>query len=527
MAQELIPTSVQEEISIDYFDLFFTKGWNVSDGDYIKLVEDSFGPNGKFPFVNNFPNTEKGRNDQEIWLASFDKQVNALFQFVFSRSIPFTGWEWSRGGGMMGFLNGIAKTRCGVKQLDSWNPMDIVAVQSSMEQTIKDEIEKDVIRGVDKDINKDILNGIMIKYIKGLALLPISLKKVNDNERGMFEESDNLKGLAAKRKHKLDLTYGNFKCDLEWSTVKNEWKNAQEISFSMEQPPSILKAGVFISVQARAFGGDKPRDKPQHSLSQRGAGAMLGKAPVGELEKFIKEYGVIPPLAPKDNPMIAAPGKAWTQNQKDYWIKLQKDLSTKTIGGQKIDFGTPGSYGAAGPNTIFKKNAQGKRTNTQLTGFAAALESATEADYRDRRVTGDEKRRSGSRLSAKLWGLEWLWRYYEMSRRGTWDSFAVRMMKAAKKELSDSGPFIKILGEQGRTRAQKQLRMQKLISDNPDIKPIYDPALKNKKTGEIPINKMVPKNIVGYESDDPTWERLLKTLQFSSDMIESKKNTSS
>ena len=205
---------------------------------------------------------------------------------------------------------------------------------------------------------------------------------------------------------------------------------------------------------------------------------------------------------------------------------MQKNLSTKTIGGQKIDFGTPGSYGAGGLNTIFKKDAQGKRTNTQLTGFAAALESATEADYRDRRVKGDEKRRSGSRLSAKLWGLEWLWRYYEMSSRGTWDAFATRMMKAAKKELSDSGPFIKILGEQGRTRAQKQLRMQKLISDNPDIKPIYDPALKNQK-GEIPISKMVPKNIVGYESDDPTWEKLLETLQFSSDMTESKKNTSS
>ncbi len=175
MAQELIPTSIQEEISIDYFDLFFTKGWDVSDGDYIKLVEDSFGTNGKFPFARNFPNTEKGRNDQEIWLASFDKQVDALFQFVFSRSIPFTGWKWSRGGGMMGFLNDIARTRCGVSgSLDSWNPMDIVAVQSNMEKIIQNEIEKDVIRGVDKDINKDILNGIMIKYIKSKDLLPIS-----------------------------------------------------------------------------------------------------------------------------------------------------------------------------------------------------------------------------------------------------------------------------------------------------------------------------------------------------------------
>ena len=525
MAQELIPTSIQEEITIDYFDLFLQKRFDVSDREYLELVEDSFGTGGKFPFAGNFPNTEKGRNDQEIWLASFDKQVDALFQFVFSRSIPLGGWKWSRGGGMMKFLNDMAKNRCGVSgSLDSWNPMDIVAVQTSMEQTIMEEIEKDVIRGVDKDINKDLLNGIMVKYIKSKALLPISLKKINDNEKGMFEESDNLKSRAAKRRHKLELTYGNFKCDLEWSTVTHEWKNAQEISFSMEQPPSVLKAGVFISVQARAFGGKEPREKPQHSLAQRGAGAMLGKSPVGELEKFIKEYGVIPPHSPSSHPMMADVGKEWTLTQKKYWIDLQKDLSTKTIGGQKIDFGTPGSYGRSGLNIVFAKNAQGNKTKKKLTGFAAALESACAADELGL-TTIPGGRSSGSRLTAKLWGLEWLWRYYEMSSRGTWDSFATRMMKAAKKELSDSGPFIKILGEQGRTAGQKQLRMQKLISDNPDVKPIYDPALKNKK-GEIPISKMIPKNIVGYESDDPKWEKLLETLQFSSDMTESKKNTS-
>ena len=493
---EQIPTSIQEQLSIDFFELFTNNGWDVSDRQYRQLLVDSFGRNGVFPFSTNFPNTEKGQKDKETWRASFDKQTLALQNYMALRRFPTTGWVWSRGDGMMGFLNDIATSRCGVSgSLDSWDPMDIVAVQSSMEQTIKDEIEKDVIVGVDKDINKEMLNGIMIKYIKGLALLPISLKKINDNERGMFEESDNLKGLAAKRKHKLDLTYGNFKCDLEWSTVTHEWKNAQEISFSMEQPPSILKAGVFISVQARAFGGKEPREKPQHSLSQRGAGAMLGKSPVGELEKFIKEYGVIPPHSPSSHPMMADVGEEWTLTQKKYWIDLQKDLSTKTIGGQKIDFGTPGSYGRSGLNIVFAKNAQGNKTKKKLTGFAAALESACAADELGL-TTIPGRRSSGSRLSAKLWGLEWLWRYYEMSSRGTWDAFAIRMMKAAKKELSDSGPFIKILGEQGRTRAQKQLRMQKLISDNPDIKPIYDPALKNQK-GEIPISKMVPKNIVG------------------------------
>ena len=515
---EQIPTSIQEQLSIDFFELFTNNGWDVSDRQYRQLLVDSFGKSGTFSFATNFPRTEKGQKDKETWRASFDKQTLALQNYMTLRKFPTTGWVWSRGDGMMGFLNNIASSRCGVKQLDSWNPMDIVAVQTSKEQKIRDEIDKDIIMGVDKDINKELLNGIMLKYIISKDLLPISLKKVNDNESGAFEESWG--------NPKVDLKYVDFSCDLEWSTVKHEWENAQEIKFRMIAPPSVAAEGVDIGVQARAFNASKPRDKPQHSLSQKGAGAHLGKSPVEELEKFIKEYGVIPPHSPSSHPMMADVGKEWTLTQKKYWIALQKDLSTKTIGGQKIDFGTPGSYGRSGLNTVFAKNAQGrKKTTTKLTGFAAALESACAADELGL-TTIPGRRSSGSRLSAKLWGLEWLWRYYEMSSRGTWDAFATRMMKSAKKELSDSGPFIKILGEQGRTRAQKQLRMQKLISDNPDIKPIYDPALKNQK-GEIPISKMVPKNIVGYESDDPTWEKLLETLQFSSDITESKKNTSS
>ena len=156
-----------------------------------------------------------------------------------SRRISTSGWVWSRGHGMMGFLNEIARDRCGVTgSADSWNPMDIVAVQISKEGKIKEEIERDVIKGVDAQINKDLLNGIMIKYIKSKDLMPISLKKINKNERGAFEESDNLKGKAAKRKHSYNFTYSQILCDLEWSTYKNEWKNAQEISYNMIQPVS-------------------------------------------------------------------------------------------------------------------------------------------------------------------------------------------------------------------------------------------------------------------------------------------------
>ena len=174
-------------------------------------------------------------------------------------------------------------------------------------------------------------------------------------------------------------------------------------------------------------------------------------------------------------------------------------------------------------NTI--TNDKGKK----LTGFAAALESACKADEEDKRVRGDNSRKSGSRLTAKLWGMEWLWRYYNMSMRGTWDAFCYRMIKASKKELSDTGPFIKILGEQGRTKSQKKLRMQQLIDDNPDLEPIYDKNLENKK-GIIPDSKKIPKNIVGYNvkegSETDKFNDLVENIEWG-EMWGQKRNTSS
>ena len=47
---EQIPTSIQEEISAEYFDVFLSNNWDVSDQKYRKLLSDCFGKNGKFPF---------------------------------------------------------------------------------------------------------------------------------------------------------------------------------------------------------------------------------------------------------------------------------------------------------------------------------------------------------------------------------------------------------------------------------------------------------------------------------------------
>ena len=43
-----IPTSIQEEISAEYFDVFLSNNWDVSDQKYRKLLSDCFGKNGKF-----------------------------------------------------------------------------------------------------------------------------------------------------------------------------------------------------------------------------------------------------------------------------------------------------------------------------------------------------------------------------------------------------------------------------------------------------------------------------------------------
>ena len=520
---ELIPTAIQEELSIDYFKTFLDNNWDVSDQKYQKLLSDSWGTRGKFPF-SNFGNTDSDIRKGHEWRSSYDKQVLALQQFMISRDFPFSGWKWSRSDGMMGFLNSIAMHRCRIKTLDTWNPMDIVAVQSKKENIIMNEIEKDVISGVDGDINRDLLNGIMIKYIKSKDLMPISLKKINNNERGAFEESDNLKGQGSKRKHKLDLTYSEIMCDLEWSTYKNEWKNAQEVSFTMTQKPSAAKAGVVIRVQARAFSGKNSREKPQHSLAQQGAGAMLGKTSIDDLEKYVTDYKVSKVLAPDKHPKIPAKNQPWKKQDKDYWIARYNSLKSISIDGKKINFNHPGSYGEGmRANTI--TNDKGKK----LTGFAAALESACKADEEDKRVRGDNSRKSGSRLTAKLWGMEWLWRYYNMSMRGTWDAFCYRMIKASKKELSDTGPFIKILGEQGRTKSQKKLRMQQLIDDNPDLEPIYDKNLENTK-GIIPDTKKIPKNIVGYNvkegSKTDKFNDLVENIEWG-EMWGQKRNTSS
>ena len=162
---------------------------------------------------------------------------------------------------------------------------------------------------------------------------------------------------------------------------------------------------------------------------------MLGKASVGKLDAFVEKCGLGAVPAPAKHPHIPSAGQTWSEADKKYWIDLYNTLKSATINGKKIDFGRPGKY------------AEG--TNPINGGFEAALNEACLADQRGARTkTG---RSAGSRLTAKLWGMEWLHRYYMMSRKKNFDVFMHVLVDAMKKESETAGPFIKVFGKPGLT----------------------------------------------------------------------------
>ena len=419
-------TAKQEDCSILFFKEHCNRRFNLSDKQYAELDQKAFGKSGVYPQAN------------AVWRRSYDEQVLGLQQYMISRGITTSGWSWSRdqANGMMNFLNKIAQQKGGVTgSLDSWNPMDVVAVKKTEETNIKKRILKMCDTG-DKELNLKNLNALMEQYIREKKLMPISLKQVGKNERGTFEMSSKLKTREAKRRSLHEFTSDNFMCDLAWDANANEWKFAQEISWDMIDRGGGGREALSVHVQGRTFQAKQPREKPQHSGAAIGStGAMLGKASVGKLDDFVKKCGLGEVPAPAKHPHIPNPGTAWSDSDKQYWIKLYNSLKSARIDGNPIDFGRPGKY------------TEGN--NPDESGFEAALNEACLADQRGARTrTG---RSAGSRLSAKLWGMEWLHRYYMMSKKKKFDVFMHILVDAMKKESPTAGPFIKVFGKPGLT----------------------------------------------------------------------------
>jgi hypothetical protein len=423
---QMSSTAKQEDCSILFFKEHCDRKFNLSDKQYAELDKKAFGPGGVYPQAN------------AIWRRSYDQQILGLQQYMAAYSVPTSGWVWSRGeaNGMMNFLNDIAQKKGGVTgSLDSWNPMDVVAVKKSEEAKIRNRIIEMTDTG-DKNLNLRNLNALMEEYIREKKLMPISLKQVGKNERGTFEMSSNLKSREAKRRALHEFSADNFECDLAWDANANEWKFAQEISWDMIDKGGGGRDAISVHVQGRTFQAKQPREKPQHSGAAIGAtGAMLGKASVGKIDAFVKKCGLSEVPAPAKHPHIPSPGSVWSDADKQYWIKLYNTLSTARIDGKSINFGKPGKY-EEGMNPI-------------ESGFEAALNEACLADQRGARTKSG--RSAGSRLTAKLWGLEWLHRYYMMSKKHEFGVFMHVLMDAMKKESNTAGPFIKVYGKPGLT----------------------------------------------------------------------------
>ena len=345
------------------------------------------------------------------------------------------GWVWSRGNGMMGYLNQIALERCGVSTLDNWNPMDIVGVQGGQESIIKQTCEAMIVRPTTEEqkvANRGILNDIMVENIYNNKLLPISLKFIDAKERPGYELSPDLQTTRIKEKMRHHFKIKEVTCDLQWNAQDNQWRENQEISWKMYDDGGNGRKAISIKIQGRAFGGKAARENPQHEGTPEGAGAKLGKAAINELRNFVTGLGLQNVPSPTQHPQIPKPGDTWQPGQKAYWIGLYNNLSGTTISGQPINFKSPGVYGEG--------------MTASKTGWAAALDAACTADEEGRMVTSDPARSAGNRLTSKLWGLEWLKLYTEISARGKWDAFVYLMYHSCKKELPGMGPFIKIAG---------------------------------------------------------------------------------
>jgi len=374
-------------------------------------------------------------NAPRKWKENFYKQLTALASFMSTWGIPQSGWVWSRGDGMMGFLNNIAVQKCGVSTLDNWNPMDIVGVKRSAEMTIRNACNAMIVTpttDAQKIANKDILNEIMIENIDEKKLMPISLKFIDLNERPGYELSPELQTQRIKEASRHHFNVRDVTCDLKWDTTNNQWKDNQEISWRMVDDGAGGRRGISIKIQGRTFGARARRENPQHEGTPDGAGAKLGKAAITELRAFVTGLGLTAPQTPSQHPQIPAAGDTWTDPMKNYWILLYNSLASASIDGAPINFKSPGVYGES-------------MTPTK-TGFAAALDAACKADEDDLYVISDPKVPVGNRLCAKLWGLEWLDLYRQIDNKGKWDAFMHIMYHSCKKELPGMGPFIKIAG---------------------------------------------------------------------------------
>ena len=106
-------------------------------------------------------------------MESYAKQAKALKEYIGRNK----GYEYSRDTGFMPWVEGIAKSKCGVSVKDRWDPADIYMVKKSKVKGIMAKITE-LTKGDDKDANLLALNDYMRVCMSQLDMLPVSLKAI-------------------------------------------------------------------------------------------------------------------------------------------------------------------------------------------------------------------------------------------------------------------------------------------------------------------------------------------------------------
>ena len=347
------------------------------------------------------------------WKLTYRKQVAAVKNYIKGQK----GYDYSRDSGIMPYIEGIAKTDCGVSVKDRWNPMDIVMVKKNMKNVVEGTIrELTNIEGMNKPANLILLNAYMREALRDKILIGISLKAIKANKKTASVELANMKGDNAARIN-INPIDGSVKLNLTLGKKAPFLFDTGELGFDLK-----TESGAEIHGQSRNFQYSKARNVVQTDLTPKGkdAGAKLGKVSTVALDKFLGDVGLARPISASRNPNIPAVGQ-WQDQHKQYWIDLYNELTRSRF---KIDFGEVAVY------------ENGARIGE---GFEQVLDKAIEYE------TNESDRSSAGRFSSKLIGMEWAKIWSQIATKGKLEEWGRVLYYGAKKEFSSvNGPFLKI-----------------------------------------------------------------------------------